>query len=301
MGKIAFVFPGQGAQRAGMGADIVKHSEAARRVIESLGSDAYDLIHTATDAELLLTVNTQPALFAVGLACAEALTERGVRAEAVAGFSLGEVTAATFCGLMDTWTAYGFVKTRAAAMQACAEANPGGMFAVIKLSAEDTENLCAQIDGVWPANYNYPGQTVVSCTEEAAALFAKAVTECGGKTVKLAVNGAFHSPLMVNASDAAAEYLRGVTFNESRIPLYANVTAMPYGDAADLLARQITSPVLWQRTIENMVKDGCDTFIETGPGAVLSGLIKKIDPSLRTFNVCDSASLEIAVRELAAM
>jgi len=297
MGKIAFVFPGQGSQHIGMGREIYEASAAARRLLD----DMPDVKRLVFDSQLEseLTANAQPALFAADLMCAAALNERGVTADGAAGFSLGEIPTAVYCGILSRQAAYDFVNIRAAAMKRCADDTPGGMFAVLKLGVDDVEEICASA-GAYPANYNCPGQTVVSCAEQQYGELTGAVISRSGKAVKLAVSGPFHSPYMERAAQRCAEYLTGVSFNEPAMPLYANATGRPYGDARALLARQIDHPVLWQKTIERMAADGFDIFVETGPGAVLSGLIKRIDASLTVLQVCDKASLETTLDALSA-
>ena len=298
MGKIAFVFPGQGSQYIGMGREIYEFSVAARRVLDDMPDAKRLIFESLTEAEL--KADAQTVIFAADLMCAAALTERGVTAGGAAGFSLGEIPAAVFCGILDQKAAYDFVNFRAAAMKQCADDTPGGMFAVLGLSADDVEKICTKVIGAYPANYNCPGQTVVSCAEQQYGELTGAFISHGGKSVKLAVSGPFHSPYMERAAQRCAEYLTGVAFKKPCIPLYANATGQPYGDARTLLARQIDGPVLWRKTIERMAADGFDVFVEAGPGAVLSGLIKRIDASLTVLNVCDGASLEKTLDALGA-
>jgi [acyl-carrier-protein] S-malonyltransferase len=235
-------------------------------------------------------------MFLADMACAVALAERGVAAQGAAGFSLGEIPAACFVGLMDAAQAFGFVCQRAKAMQECSERHGGGMFALLGLSAGQVEGICARLPQAYPANYNCPGQTVVACADAAADALKQAASDQGGKAVKLAVSGAFHSPYMDAAGESIAAYLEEMAFGETQIPLYANATARTYGDPRELLAQQVNHPVLWQKTIENMVADGFDTFIELGPGKTLAGLIKKIDAGARACSVSDMESLENAVK-----
>lgn len=296
--RIAFVFPGQGAQYVGMGRDLYESRSAARAVFDLLDDRTRALCFEGPAEELGRTLNTQPALFAMNLACARALEAEGIHAEGAAGFSLGEISALAFAGLLDDAAAFGLVRKRAEVMEACALENPGTMFAVLRLDAAAVVELCGGIEGVWAANYNCPGQTVVSCTLDAAEALQAAVVARGGKAMRLGVSGAFHSPMMAAAASQIADYVPGLSFMNPRIPLYSNVTARAYGDPAALLPAQIESPVLWQKTIENMVEAGFDTFIETGPGKVLSGLIRKISGEARVFNVTDCASLEKTAQEV---
>ena len=185
-------------------------------------------------------------------------------------------------------------------MNECAIKNKGCMFAVLKLSVEEVQSICGSIPDAYPVNYNSPGQTVVACAEDSAENLQNAITGNGGKYIKLAASGAFHSPFMDDASKSVSKYLDSISFGTPQIPLYSNITAQEYDyeDAKELLSKQINHPVLWQKTIENMISDGFETFIEVGPGKTLSGLIKKIDPNVRVFNVSDILSLEKTVNEL---
>jgi [acyl-carrier-protein] S-malonyltransferase len=199
---------------------------------------------------------------------------------------------------MEPTQAFNFVRHRAKAMQECAEKNKGCMFAVLKLSTNQVESICKALPQAYPVNYNCEGQTVVACAESTADQLQAQVKNAGGKSIKLAVSGAFHSPFMNEASESISVYLKNEQLGNTRIPIYANVTAKLYDDPKKLLAKQINNPVLWQKTIENMTEDGFDTFIEVGPGKTLSGLIKKINTEVRIYNVSDTQTLENTVKEL---
>jgi len=302
MGKIAFVFPGQGAQAVGMGQGLYDRYTAAKEVYDLCGDDVKRLSFRGPQDDLNLTVSAQPCLFAADLAAAFSLNERGVFAHAAAGFSLGEIPAAAYCGLMTVGEAFRLVQFRANVMQECTLKHKGGMMAVLGLSEAQVIDICDGLKDVYPVNFNAPGQIVAAFREGAQDALKAAVAEAKGKVIPLAVSGGFHSPMMDEAAIQMARYMESVTINELKIPLYANATGQLYDTAEasrKLLSMQINTPVRWRETIEQMIADGCDTFIETGPGKALTGMIKKIDKHVQTYNVFAEESVEAVSKELA--
>lgn len=290
MGKVAFVFSGQGAQYSGMGKSLYEASPAAKAVFDTAEQIRPGTIAQCFESpveELSITKNTQPCLFCVDLAAAEALREAGVAADAVAGFSLGEVAAVTFAGMFTAAEGFSLVVKRGEAMQAAAEKVDSAMAAILKLSNEKVEELCRMHQGVYPVNYNCPGQLVVAGLKSSLGGFIEDVAANGGKAVPLKVSGGFHSPFMESASIRLAEVLGGMEVKAPQVPVYANYTAEPYTaqTAKELLVKQVSNPVRWQQTVEKLLEDGVDTFIEVGAGKTLSGLIRKTIPGAAIFNV----------------
>lgn len=299
MGKIAFVFSGQGAQYPGMGESLCGISPAAKEVFalaDSLRPGTSAQCFSGTAEELAVTKNTQPCVYCVDLAAAKALEEAGIRPDFAAGFSLGEVAALTFGGVFTPEAGFDFVCRRAQAMQQAAEENPGAMAAVLKLPNEKVEALCGEFSRVWPVNYNCPGQLVVAGDPEQLAAFQAKVKEAGGRAAPLAVSGGFHSPLMESAAGKLLEALGEIPLGKPSLPIYANATAQPYeGDMGALLVRQVKSPVRWQETIEALAAEGADTFFECGPGKTLCGLIKKTVKTAKAYQVQDAETLQAAL------
>lgn len=304
MGRVAFLFPGQGAQHSGMGQSLYEGSPLAKSVfdeLEALRPGTLALCFSGSAEDLAETKNTQPCLFACELAAAKALEAAGVIPDMVAGFSLGEVAAASFAGLTSLAEGFALVQTRGTLMQEAAERMPSAMAAILKLDRATVERLCAEHDAVYPVNYNCPGQITVACAQESLAPFSAAVKAAGGRAMPLKVRGGFHSVFMTEAADAFDKVLAEVSFSAPRIPLYSNFTGKAYGDdPRSLLFQQIKNPVRWEEIVRTMAAQGVDTFFEVGPGAVLSGLLKKIDPQLRTHCVGTFEELEAAVKEYQA-
>lgn len=299
MGKIAFVFAGQGAQYSGMGQSLCEASPAAKAVFDTadkLRPGTSEKCFTGTAEELSITKNTQPCLYCVDLAAAKALEEAGVKPDYVAGFSLGEIAALSYAGVFSEEQGFSFVCKRAEAMQKAGEENPGAMAAVLKLKNEQVEELCAGFEKVWPVNYNCPGQLVCAGEKSLIEEFCQKVAEIGGKAVPLAVSGGFHSPFMESASQALKEVLEPMELSAPQVPVYANYTAQPYDQTAkELLTQQVKNPVRWQETVETLHSLGVDTFIECGPGKTLCGLIRKTVKGVKVMNVQDGESLQAAV------
>ncbi len=285
MGKIAFVFSGQGDQYPGMGKMLAEKYPAAQRIFlhcDGIRPGTSSQCFYGTEEELKETINTQPCLFALELAAAAVLMEKGIRPAAAAGFSLGEVAAATVSGAFDLGTGFRLVCRRGEIMQREAEKFDTAMAAVLKLEPAQVQEICGRHPGVYPVNFNCPGQITVSGLSSRMADFLADVKAAGGRAIPLKVKGAFHSPFMQEAAKAFAEELAGVETKERTVTLYSNLTAAPYTeDTTGLLSAQICNPVQWEKLVRNMIRDGVDTFIEIGPGETLTNMIKRIDREVK--------------------
>lgn len=305
MGKIAFVFSGQGAQYPGMGQELAELSSAAKAVFDltdSIRPGTSQQCFHGTKEELVITSNTQPDMFAVEVAAASALLEAGITPDCLAGFSVGEVAALGFSGAVSVEDAFRLVCRRGELMQEASNAVSTGMAAVVKLTPAQVEELAAGFEQVYPVNYNSAAQTVCAGLSTSMPDFRAAVKAAGGRAIPLKVAGAFHSPFMHSAAVGLKEILAPMTFGAPEYTLYSNVTAKPYeeGSYKDLLSRQVENPVRWQSIVENMVADGVDTFIEVGPGNTLTGLIKRIAPEVTALNVENAETLKAAIEAVKA-
>ena len=296
MGKIALVFSGQGAQYSGMGKEFYEASSAAKAIYDmadSVRNGTSSQCFEGTSEELCKTVNTQPCVFTADLAAAYAVTEKGIKPDCVAGFSLGEIAALAFSKMLSDEEAFKLVCKRGELMDKAAAENPGAMAAVMKITPEQVEEICSRFDKTYPVNYNSPAQTVVATTSENAEAFCEAVKNEGGRAKLLAVSGAFHSPFMAEAAKGLGEYMENINFSDPEIQIYSDFTAQPYsGDYKALVKAQVENPVKWQTIVENMINDGVDTFIEVGVGKTLTGLIKRINSDVKAFKVENPSDLE---------
>ena len=288
----AFVFPGQGAQFVGMGKDLYDNVPLAKelfdRANEILGFPITDIMFAGTDEQLKQTKVTQPAIFLHSVILARSLGD-AFKPDMAAGHSLGEFSALVAAGALGFEDGLKLVSKRAMAMQKACEQNPSTMAAIIALPDEKVEEICASVDSVVvPANYNCPGQLVISGTNEAIDEACAKLTAAGAKrALKLNVGGAFHSPLMEPARVELEAAIAAAPFAKPVCPVYQNVDAKPHTDPAEIRANliaQLTSPVRWTQIVQNMLADGATAFTELGPGSVLQGRIKKVDRSA----VCES-------------
>jgi [acyl-carrier-protein] S-malonyltransferase len=298
MGKVAYVFSGQGDQYPGMGKDIFDKFETAADVFamcDEIRPGTSKQCFEGTEEELKETKNTQPCLFAMELAASKVLVEKGVKPDMVAGFSLGEVVAATFAGIFDERSGFELVCRRGELMQEAAEKFETSMAAVVKLDNDKVSELCAKYTDVYPVNFNCPGQVSVAGLTSQMADFAADVKEAGGRAIPLKVKGAFHSPFMKEASEKFKGELENKikdnmseifkNYKDRGVILFSNMTAGEYTeDIVSQLSQQICSPVQWEKIVRSMIADGVDTFVEIGPGKTLTNMIKKIDGNVKAGN-----------------
>ena len=302
--RAAYVFPGQGSQAVGMGYDLYQEFSSAREVFkladEALGFPISNLIFDGPENKLLQTSNAQPAIVTVSLACLKALQEKssgdGLPSPAfIAGHSLGEYTALAAAGVLSLADTIYLARERGRLMHEAGLENPGGMVAVIGLNEAELSQVCAETE-TRIANINCPGQLVISGPRDNLARAAALADERGARrTIPLQVSGAFHTPLMQPAVTGMTEVIAGLAFSRPVVPIIANTTARPLTTAElvkEELLRQLCNGVQWQRSIEYMIEQGIDTFIEIGPGRVLSGLIRRIDKTVNTINIGDAEAVK---------
>lgn len=309
MNRIAFLFAGQGAQYTGMMKDLADHYQTVKELFDlanqELERDIYSLCVNGPQEELNLTHNTQPCVYIADMAAFTAISTYEIKPEAVAGFSLGEYAALTAAGVIDVKSAISLVQKRADYMQEAVPLGAGAMAAVMKISAEQVENLCSKVNGyVVPVNYNCPGQTVVAGETEAVDELIRLAKEQKAKAVKLPVSAPFHCRMMREAAEKLKGPLDAVQINIPQTTIYMNVDAQKENDPQmirEKLIRQAMSPVLWEATVRHMRQEGINTFVELGPGKTLSGLLRRTfadENEVSIFHVEDMESLELTVSEL---
>lgn len=305
MSKIAFIFPGQGAQYIGMGQDFYEHTETGRKTFDEasqlLGFSMPELCFQENN-QLNITEYTQAAMVTTSIAMMKVLEEHGVQPEAAAGLSLGEYAALVAAGVMSEQDAITTVRQRGILMQEAVPAGIGSMAAVLALSGEKIEEVIREIPDVWIANYNCPGQIVISGKKEAVEAACEKLKESGAKrTVPLNVSGPFHSGMLCEAGKKLGEVLEAVTVHTPKIPYVANVTAQFVTDASQvkpLLEQQVSSSVRWQQSVEVMIQAGIDTFIEIGPGKTLAGFMRKINRNVTVLNIEKLEDIEKVLQAL---
>lgn len=292
MSKIAFIFPGQGAQACGMGKDFYEQTETGKRIFDKatqlMGFSMPQLCFEEND-RLDITEYTQAAMVTASIAMMRVLEENGIKPDVAAGLSLGEYCALAAAGVMSDEDAIRTVRQRGILMQEAVPVGEGAMAAILALDAAVIEEVTGAMEGVWIANYNCPGQIVISGEKAAVEEACEKLKAAGAKrAVMLNVSGPFHSGMLTAAGEKLGQVLSRVELHEPRIPYVANVTAQYVKSAAEvkeLLTRQVSSSVRWQQSVEAMIGDGVDTFIEIGPGKTLAGFMRKISRDVKTLNV----------------
>ena len=309
MSKIAFIYPGQGAQKCGMGQDFYENSASAKAVYDmasevlkdNMDIDMKDLCFHEND-KLDLTEYTQAALVTTCLAMTKPLVEAGIRPDVTAGLSLGEYCAIAAAGGMKDEDAIRLVRKRGLLMQNTVPAGEGAMCAIMGMTGEEIEAVTDGMEGVSVANYNCPGQIVITGETKAVEAAAEKLKEAGAKrAVMLNVSGPFHSPMLKKAGEELAQVLESVELSPLDVPYVTNVTAQQVTDISqtkELLAEQVSSSVRWQQSMENLIADGVDTFIEIGPGRTLAGFMRKISRDVTVYNVGTWADVEEVAESL---
>ncbi len=307
MTKYALIFPGQGAQKTGMGKDLYDNSQAAKKVFNTadkvLGYNISDLCFNGSEEDLMKTINSQPCILTVSLAAFEALKEKtNINIACTAGHSLGEYAALYAAGAVDLETVLKLIQKRASLMNEAAEQTQGAMAAVLGLDNETVINITKELNNVYVANFNSPGQVVITGDKTQINNSIDMFKTAGAKRVlPLSVSGAFHSPFMEKAADEFVQFVNRFNLNDTTIPVYTYVDAEAETIGTgfkEKLPKQICSSVLWTQTINNIEKEGITNFIEIGSGKVLAGLNKKINPELNTLNVFDYESLKNVLSEI---
>ncbi len=300
MYNLALLFSGQGAQYSGMGYELYNNCSKAREIYdtcEKMRAGIKNLCFFGSENELSKTINTQPCIFVTSLAMAFALEESGLEPTVVAGFSVGEIAALTFSGVMTIEEGFYTVCERANTMHISSIKNPGSMYAILGLAVEEVKELFRDIESVYFANINTIDQIVVSIPQDDEVSFLNIVRKRKVKNMKLRVSGGFHSPLMRDAADEFRAVLQNMSFQKPRYPVYSNVTAMPYSykesEMKEQLAKQICKPVLWLQTILHMQKQGTSCYLETGPGKVLQGLVKRTAKNSFVLNAENKNDLDL--------
>ncbi|ADH61045.1 malonyl CoA-acyl carrier protein transacylase [Thermoanaerobacter mathranii subsp. mathranii str. A3] len=299
--KIAFIYPGQGSQYAGMGKEIYQRYQEAREIFEradeALGFSISKLCFEGPEEELLKTENTQPAILTVSVALTKVLQNRGINAEVTAGLSLGEYSSLVLAEALDFEDAVRLVKNRGKYMQGVVPQGVGTMAAILGLENEVVEEICriaSQVGIVEPANYNCPGQLVISGEVKAVEKAVELAKEKGAKrAVVLAVSAPFHCSMLRKAGELLEKDLGKIEIRELKIPVISNVTAnyVTREEIKELLIKQVSHPVLWEQSVKRMIEDGVDIFVEIGPGKTLTGFVKKIDRTKDAYNFEDEESL----------